>query len=84
MKEMRYDAQVKMQRLQEFWVSQASAEQRKGRAGKCRFDPTRTILTADQRWMFWLNSLIIPHPPKFQILIFALFLRCFAAFFVTD
>lgn len=49
MKEMRYDAQVKMQRLQEFWVSQASAEQRKGRAGKCRFDPTRTILTADQR-----------------------------------
>jgi len=31
---MTYDAQVKMQRLQEFWISQASAEQRKGRAGK--------------------------------------------------
>ena len=32
-KEMTYDAQVKMERLQEFWISQASAEQRKGRAG---------------------------------------------------
>ena len=31
---MTYDAQVKMQRLQEFWISQASAEQRKGRAGE--------------------------------------------------
>ena len=30
---MTYDAQVKMERLQEFWISQASAEQRKGRAG---------------------------------------------------
>lgn len=33
---MNYDPQVKMQRLQEFWISQASAEQRKGRAGKER------------------------------------------------
>ncbi|XP_047128394.1 probable ATP-dependent RNA helicase DHX34 isoform X1 [Hydra vulgaris] len=33
-KEMSYDPQVKMQRLQEFWISQASAEQRKGRAGR--------------------------------------------------
>eukprot|EP00111_Clytia_hemisphaerica_P008152 TCONS_00023764-protein len=33
-KEMTYDAQVKMERLQEFWISQASAEQRKGRAGR--------------------------------------------------
>lgn len=33
-KEMNYDPQVKMQRLQEFWISQASAEQRKGRAGR--------------------------------------------------
>ena len=34
---MNYDPQVKMQRLQEFWISQASAEQRKGRAGNiCR------------------------------------------------
>merc|ERR1719354_301586 len=31
---MRYDPQVKMQCLQEFWISQASAEQRKGRAGR--------------------------------------------------
>lgn len=33
-KEMSYDATCKMQRLKEFWVSQASAEQRKGRAGQ--------------------------------------------------
>ncbi|XP_018025029.1 probable ATP-dependent RNA helicase DHX34 [Hyalella azteca] len=33
-KEMSYDAACKMQRLKEFWVSQASAEQRKGRAGR--------------------------------------------------
>uniref|UniRef100_A0A336JZV4 RNA helicase n=1 Tax=Culicoides sonorensis TaxID=179676 RepID=A0A336JZV4_CULSO len=33
-KEMSYDAECKMQRLKEFWISQASAEQRKGRAGR--------------------------------------------------
>ena len=33
-KEMGYDQECKMQRLQEYWVSQASAEQRKGRAGR--------------------------------------------------
>nr|KAF6281853.1 DExH-box helicase 34 [Pipistrellus kuhlii] len=33
-KEMSYDSQAKLQRLQEFWISQASAEQRKGRAGR--------------------------------------------------
>lgn len=33
-KEMSYDPQAKVQRLQEFWISQASAEQRKGRAGR--------------------------------------------------
>ncbi|KAF4533012.1 hypothetical protein B566_EDAN000703 [Ephemera danica] len=33
-KEMSYDSTCKMQRLKEFWVSQASAEQRKGRAGR--------------------------------------------------
>ncbi|XP_065910600.1 probable ATP-dependent RNA helicase DHX34 isoform X2 [Dysidea avara] len=33
-KEMGYDAQAKMRRLQEFWISKASAEQRKGRAGR--------------------------------------------------
>lgn len=33
-KEMSYNAQAKMQQLQEFWISQASAEQRKGRAGR--------------------------------------------------
>lgn len=31
---MSYDPQAKLQRLQEFWISQASAEQRKGRAGR--------------------------------------------------
>uniref|UniRef100_A0A8C6CJT5 Probable ATP-dependent RNA helicase DHX34 n=1 Tax=Moschus moschiferus TaxID=68415 RepID=A0A8C6CJT5_MOSMO len=33
-KEMSHDPQAKLQRLQEFWISQASAEQRKGRAGR--------------------------------------------------
>eukprot|EP00092_Neocalanus_flemingeri_P025076 GFUD01027192.1.p1 GENE.GFUD01027192.1~~GFUD01027192.1.p1 ORF type:complete len:1156 (+),score=356.79 GFUD01027192.1:283-3750(+) len=33
-KEMTYDPVCKMQRLKEFWVSRASAEQRKGRAGR--------------------------------------------------
>ncbi|CAI7996256.1 Probable ATP-dependent RNA helicase DHX34 [Geodia barretti] len=33
-KEMSYDSQAKMRRLQEFWISRASAEQRKGRAGR--------------------------------------------------
>lgn len=33
-KEMSYDAVSKMQRLKEFWISKASAEQRKGRAGR--------------------------------------------------
>ena len=33
-KEMGYDSQAKMRRLQEFWISRASAEQRKGRAGR--------------------------------------------------
>ncbi|XP_071450187.1 probable ATP-dependent RNA helicase DHX34 [Hetaerina americana] len=33
-KEMNYDPTTKMQRLKEFWISRASAEQRKGRAGR--------------------------------------------------
>ncbi|KAM9039840.1 putative ATP-dependent RNA helicase DHX34 isoform 1-T4 [Sarcophilus harrisii] len=33
-KEMSFDPQAKLQRLQEFWISRASAEQRKGRAGR--------------------------------------------------
>ncbi|XP_064483577.1 probable ATP-dependent RNA helicase DHX34 isoform X2 [Ornithodoros turicata] len=33
-KEMSYDAGCHMQKLKEFWISQASAEQRKGRAGR--------------------------------------------------
>ena len=32
-KEMGYDSTAKMRRLQEYWISRASAEQRKGRAG---------------------------------------------------
>ncbi|KAL7030559.1 hypothetical protein ACKWTF_006707 [Chironomus riparius] len=34
MKEMTYDPSYKMQRLKEMWISKASAEQRKGRAGR--------------------------------------------------
>jgi hypothetical protein len=30
---MSFDVKYRMQRLQEFWISRASAEQRKGRAG---------------------------------------------------
>lgn len=33
-KEMNYDTKFGMQKLQEFWISRASAEQRKGRAGR--------------------------------------------------
>ncbi|XP_017888997.1 probable ATP-dependent RNA helicase DHX34 [Ceratina calcarata] len=33
-KEMSYDPTCKMQRLKEFWISKASAEQRKGRSGR--------------------------------------------------
>ena len=33
-KEISYDSKYKLQRLQEFWISQASAEQRRGRAGR--------------------------------------------------
>ncbi|XP_051900606.1 probable ATP-dependent RNA helicase DHX34 [Pristis pectinata] len=33
-KEMSFDPKAKMQRLQEFWISRASAEQRAGRAGR--------------------------------------------------
>ncbi|XP_061453249.1 probable ATP-dependent RNA helicase DHX34 isoform X2 [Rhineura floridana] len=33
-KEFSYDPKAKLQRLQEFWISRASAEQRKGRAGR--------------------------------------------------
>ncbi|UYV65359.1 DHX34, partial [Cordylochernes scorpioides] len=33
-KEMSYDSNCHMQRLKEFWISRASAEQRKGRAGR--------------------------------------------------
>lgn len=31
---MSFDSKAKMQRLQEFWISRASSEQRKGRAGR--------------------------------------------------
>ncbi len=31
---MSYDSTSKMRRLQEFWISRASSEQRKGRAGR--------------------------------------------------
>ncbi|XP_037036273.1 probable ATP-dependent RNA helicase DHX34 isoform X2 [Bradysia coprophila] len=34
MKEISYDQASKMQRLKEFWISKASADQRKGRAGR--------------------------------------------------
>ena len=33
-KEMSFDPKYKMQKLKEFWISRASSEQRKGRAGR--------------------------------------------------
>lgn len=36
-KEMSYDPICKLQRLKEMWISKASAEQRKGRAGNYSF-----------------------------------------------
>lgn len=33
-KEMNYDSKIRMHKLQEIWISKASAEQRKGRAGR--------------------------------------------------
>lgn len=35
---MGFDSVSKMSRLQEFWISKASAEQRKGRAGETSID----------------------------------------------
>lgn len=46
-KEMQYDPVCKMQRLKEFWISRASAEQRKGRSG--RTGPGKWILNAKLR-----------------------------------
>ena len=34
MKEMSFEAETKMKKLREYWVSKASAEQRKGRSGR--------------------------------------------------
>ena len=45
-KEMQYDPVCKMQRLKEFWISRASAEQRKGRSG-------RTGIFSDYNFQCW-------------------------------
>ena len=37
---MSFDNKYKMQKLQEFWISRASAEQRKGRAGMVLYNNT--------------------------------------------
>ncbi|XP_019065596.1 probable ATP-dependent RNA helicase DHX34 [Fukomys damarensis] len=42
-KEMSYDPQAKLQRLQEFWISRASAEQRKGRMKSMSVGDPRTF-----------------------------------------
>ena len=42
---MSYDSQAKMRRLQEFWISRASAEQRKGRAGLQSFVLSSNLLS---------------------------------------
>ena len=61
---MLYDPAVKMKRLQEFWISQASAEQRKGRAG---------LNLASSVVFFFLKLSICPNPiifyERFSLLI---------------
>ena len=42
---MSFDSTAKMQRLQEFWISRASAEQRKGRAGESNMHSLSTFKT---------------------------------------
>ena len=58
---MLYDPAVKMKRLQEFWISQASAEQRKGRAG---------LNLASSVVFFFLKLSICPNPINFLLAIF--------------
>lgn len=41
---MSYDSTSKVQRLKEFWVSKASADQRKGRAGMFNFIDIKMLL----------------------------------------
>ena len=53
-KEMHYDPVSKMSRLKEFWISRASAEQRKGRSGRtgpgvCFRDSIQYTLEATQK-----------------------------------
>jgi HrpA-like helicases len=47
-KEMSYDVTAKMSTLQEFWISKASAEQRKGRAGRCKPSDYLTVANTTQ------------------------------------
>lgn len=56
-KEMSYDATCKMQRLKEFWVSQASAEQRKGRAGQS--DNKNFVIESLQMTLYYSKLLIL-------------------------
>ncbi len=50
---MGYDSTSKMSRLQEFWISKASAEQRKGRAGEWK--ETKTELYSHANCLYILK-----------------------------
>ena len=50
---MSFDTTTKMSQLQEFWISRASSEQRKGRAGLLcpKIKTASALLTRDSAWI---------------------------------
>jgi len=59
-KEMRFDAQRGIARLQETWVSQASAKQRRGRAGRVRPGVCYRLFSKST----WNRSMPVDTPPE--------------------
>ncbi|KAL4527192.1 hypothetical protein Ndes2526B_g09099 [Nannochloris sp. 'desiccata'] len=59
-KEMRFDAQRGIARLQETWVSQASAKQRRGRAGRVRPGVCYRLFSKST----WNRSMSLDTPPE--------------------
>ena len=60
MKEMRFDSQRGIARLQETWVSQASAKQRRGRAGRVRPGVCYRLFSKNT----WNRSMPLDTPPE--------------------
>ena len=51
-KEKSYDPHLKTSTLQDSWISQASAKQRKGRAGRCKAGEPTTEAQTDSACLF--------------------------------